>query len=380
MTITLFGPTPDDRATDIIAALRATGTGVRVVWSATADPAPRHGTHPDDIVAADPKAQSHAWQRAAGTDVLLLGGVPGGADALRRATAAGKARSLHLWTDRADAVAEGSRSRKVRATWRRGLAASWRIDGIFAAGTRAAKSYAGVAGADTPVHVLPFVTAADVDPSSADRALPSAGGPPVFGLVQPARYLAGLATVLAALEHGAGAWRVELVGAGPAARALVTRSAAAAWVTIVDANDVADASPAPAHWSAQLVPYAATDHPWDLAIQRSMNSAIPVIAGAANDAVRDLVKDTRTGVVIPVERHEQAEAWAEAMQAVGDAAVSTALGRAAAEVAAELTPAIAARFLLDVLDEAARGRAGLGTRPASRSLVDNAWTAIRLRA
>jgi glycosyltransferase involved in cell wall biosynthesis len=375
MTITLFSNIPNPYNDRLLAALRASGTTVRAVYKSA--PPDEGRSWPvqlgdDDVITGSPRAEAREWKAAGGTDVILSGNYATGFDALRRLSLSKRASSLHVWGERLQD------NNQLVHTLRRGYFAPWRLDGIFAVGTRAAASYREVTGRDTPIHVFPYTTdrGLDIDPK------PSAE--PTIGFAGRLLAYKGIDVVLRALGAVPAGERPRLAIAGSGPEEPTWRALAGS-VGVSDHVDwLGDLTPAEldiarSHWWTQVVPSQRSEG-WGVVVHEAMNTAVPVIASAHVNAAKDLIKSGRNGTVIDADGTADPDAWAAAIAAALDPERRDTMGAAARAVGAEFAPVNAAPWLADVVVEAARCRAGLGARPASRSFVEDAWTEIRLRS
>jgi len=375
MTITLFSNIPTPYNERLLAALRANGTRVRAVYKSTPSTEGRSWTielGDDDVITGSPKTEAREWKAAAGTDVILSGSYATGFDALRRLSLSKRANSLHVWGERLQ------ENNQLVHTLRRGYFAPWRLDGIFAVGSRAAASYRAVTGRDTPIHVLPYTTDRGLD------AEPKPAAEPTLGYAGRLIEYKGLDVVIRALGALPVAERPRLAvaGSGPeesAWRALATTEGVAERIDWLGELTPDELDAERRQWWAQVVPSQRSEG-WAVVVHEAMNAAVPVVASDHVNAAKDLIKSGRNGTIVDADASADPAAWATAIAAAMTTEQRDAFGAAARVVGAQFAPVHAAPWLADVVTEAARCRAGLGARPASRSFVDDAWTEIRLRS
>lgn len=376
--VTIFTNIPNPYNDRLLAGLRHQGAAVRAVYKSAPEGEGRHWPielHPDDVIADSPRIEARAWKAAASTHVILTGSYATAIDTTRRLMVSRRARSLHLWGER---LVE---HRGVVHALRRGYFAPWRLDGILAIGSRARRTYREVTGAEVPVHTFPYTT---------DRGLdtpPTPAPQPTIGFAGRLLDHKGIDVALRALAAIDAAERpvLEIAGAGPERRALERLATergldgpAVRWLGELTPDDLDQVR---ASWWAQLVPTQRSEG-WGVVVHEALNSAVPVISSEHVNAAVDLVRTDLDGTLIDATSAAQPEAWAAAIRSLVErspsagAAASAPMRAAARTVGAAFAPAHAAPWLLELLVDAGRGRAGQGTAPAARSFVADSWARL----
>lgn len=351
MRLALFTNIPASHNRRLVAALRAAGAEVRVVYrdlpAALGRPwSPRLD---DGDVLADTWRGARQAMTATTSDehVVLTGGWAHAHELARRVALARRAASLHWWGE-VPRPASRTRARAFRA-W---LALPG-LTGVLAIGPLAAERYRTLVRPGTPVHVFPYTTDLGLSvPLDARRGDPDRPVVGYAGRFLPYKGVGVLLEAIARLEPPERP-RLELAGSGPARTDLQRWAHAAgleaSWLGELDPDELAERRTA---WHVQVVPSQRLEG-WALTLHEALNAGVPVVSSRLVQAGVALVRDPAAGELLDAGDVARPGCWADALGAERLARSGRATERARCrEIGAAFSPVRAAPWLLEVLASA----------------------------
>lgn len=186
------------------------------------------------------------------------------------------------------------------------------LDAVLAIGTHAVPSYRAATRGRVPVFVFPYTTSAALGVATARPA-----GPPIVGAVSRLIPYKGMDLLITAVARISRDERpaVEIVGSGPLRaelEALGRRLDVA--ITFHGEQQQAELIDIRSRWSLTVVPSRSLEG-WGLAVPESLNQGVPTLVSAHVGAA-DLVREGDSGAIVPVERVEDPDAWADGIRSL----------------------------------------------------------------